>query len=234
MKQNTKNSPARAKTDGQCSIQNGGQGRTVVALDKSDYCLYITSMLEDTSTYTKLILNPTNTYQLQLAKLVEEGLALGVISPRQAEYIIVENVVTPIMHALPKIHKNVSPPPMQPILLGIESMNEHLSEWLDSLLQPLVKITPGYLQDSRDILFCTFKDKIWQADYKWITYDVESLYTSIPHAIAIIALKYYLDTFSKYSWRSKEIYFDGCRFSSVPQLFKFSNTFFVAKSTENQ
>lgn len=72
-------------------------------------------------------------------------------------------------------------------------MNEHLCEWLDSLLQPLVKVTPGHILDSKDIMF-TFKDKIWESNSSWITYDVESLYSSIPHTVALIALSFYLNT----------------------------------------
>lgn len=44
-------------------------------------------MLEDFSTYTKVTSDPTGTFQIHSAKLVEEGISLGVLSPKQVEYI---------------------------------------------------------------------------------------------------------------------------------------------------
>lgn len=38
------------------------KGGTVVTLNKNDYHLYTTTMLEDVSTYTKLTTNPSGTY----------------------------------------------------------------------------------------------------------------------------------------------------------------------------
>lgn len=61
-------------------------------------------------------------------------------------------------------------------------------------LQTLVKGTPGYTEDSRDILYM----------FKWITYDVKSLYTSIPRMVALMALKFHLDARSNYTVDLKE------------------------------
>lgn len=115
------------------------QGGTVVVLDKNDYRSSIETILEDSSTYMVLPSDPTRTFQANLKTLIQEGISLEVLSQSQADYIYVENPVTPILHGLPKVHKGVIPPPMRPIVSGIGSLNERLCEWIDSLLQPLVQ-----------------------------------------------------------------------------------------------
>lgn len=151
---------------------------TVVVLNKDDYRSPICIMLEK-STYVRLTSNPKRTFQVSLWGLIQEGVNLGVVSQNQAVYIFIEKPVTPLLHGLPKVHKGVIPPPMRPIVSGIGSLNERLCERLDNLLQPLVKRTPGYIQDSWDILVM-FENKIWERDFTWVSYAVESLYTNFP------------------------------------------------------
>lgn len=67
-------------------------------------------MLSDTDTYLKLKSNPTISFQTELQKLVSEGAHLGILSPRQAAYMVVKCPITAVFHSLPKIHKEFSSP----------------------------------------------------------------------------------------------------------------------------
>lgn len=94
--------------------------------------------------------------------LVSEGVHLGFISQKQAEYIIVKHPVTDIFHSLPKIHKQDFLTPFHPIVAGIGSLNENLCSFVDSYLQPLVVQIPGYLRDKQQVL-SALHDKRWKS-----------------------------------------------------------------------
>lgn len=76
-------------------------------------------------------------------------------------------------------------------------INENLCDWLNSLLQPLIVLIPGHLKDTKHVL-AALKDYQWQESYIWVTADITSLYTVIPHDFAIIALKWFLHVYSSY------------------------------------
>lgn len=143
------------------------KGGTVVVMDSADYRNYMLAMLKDSDVYTKISSDLISIFQDQLLRLVQEGLHLNILSQKKVDYILNENPRTPILHGLPKIHKGKLPPPMRPIISGIDSFSEHLSEWLDSYLQTMVKIVPGYLQDSKDLL-ANFQNFVLYQGLMWV------------------------------------------------------------------
>lgn len=207
-------------------VKMSDKGGTVVVLNKDDYRASLEVMLQDTSTYKKLAGNPTMLFQNRLKIIIEEGVSLGVLTRRQADYIYVENPIVPILHSLPKVHKQIRPPPMRPIVSGIGSVNERLCEWLDSLLKPLVRIMPGFIQDSRDVLNA-FDSKLWKQEYTWITYDVESLYTAIPHSIALWALEYHFSSNSNFTLDLRNYALQVTDFLMKHNYFFFNSQFFL-------
>ncbi|XP_075131691.1 olfactory receptor 4B13-like [Leptodactylus fuscus] len=88
---------------------------------------------------------------------------MGIIREDQKDHLIIDHPVIPIFHGLPKVHKNISPPPLRPIIAGIHLLNERVSEWVDSLLQPLIQKIPGYLRDTKQVLK-TFQNFKWESD----------------------------------------------------------------------
>lgn len=153
------------------TIKMSDKGGTVV-LNSDNYKSAISKLLSDDTTYIKLGSNATGTYRIGLGGLIEERVKLGIITPSQADYILVDDPVIPIMHGLPKVHKGVIAPPMRPIISGICSLNENLCEWLDGILKPLVVKTLGYIQDTKDVLI-SFKNKMWKLELLWVSYDVD-------------------------------------------------------------
>lgn len=114
------------------------------------------------------------------------------MTQKQAKYIINENPQVPIFHLLPKLHKPSFPPTLRPIVSVI------IIIMVDSLLQPLIRNTLGHLKDSKHVLSVVDTLK-WQEGYVWITADVTSLYTVIPHDLANVTLERLLGTYSNYS-----------------------------------
>lgn len=121
-------------------------------------------ILNDETTYRKLSADPTLPFKKSLVNLLEEGVALGAITPQVAKYMNVEHPIIPIFHGFPKTHKKAFPPPLRPIVSGIGSLCERLSEWVDAHLQPLVISRPGYLRDSKQVLQ-GLQDARWEENY---------------------------------------------------------------------
>lgn len=67
-----------------------------------------------------------------------------------------------------------------------------MCEWLDSLLQPLIGLIPGHLRDTKHVL-AALSNYQWNESFVWVPTDITSLYIIIPHDLALIALKWFLD-----------------------------------------
>lgn len=115
---------------------------------------------------------------------------------------------------------------MRPIVSGINSLNEGLCSWVDSLLQPLIKHTPGYLKVSKHVL-SVLDNLTWNSEYAWISADVKALYTVIPHDLALVALDWFLDNYSNYSVDLKMFISMVVHFLLKHNFFVFCETFYL-------
>ena len=113
------------------------------------------------------------------------------ISQKTADYLFIENPRTATFYLLPKIHKNILPPPGRPIVSANECPSERISQFVDHFIQPLVRTLPSYLRDSSHLLNL-IRDLHLQADSILATLDVTSLYTNIPNDEGINAVGKYL------------------------------------------
>lgn len=109
-------------------------------------------ILKDVDTHMELPCDPTETFQKQLRPLLTMGVHLGAITDKPANKLYVDNPVFPILHSFPKIHKEVFPPPVPPIMAGIGSLGEKLGNWIDNYLQPMVASLPGLIKDTKHLV----------------------------------------------------------------------------------
>ncbi|XP_044148864.1 protein YAE1 homolog isoform X1 [Bufo gargarizans] len=207
-------------------IKQADKGGAVVVLDSYIYKKQNLAMLEDNSTYLELDHNPTPIYQQEMLRLLTHGLEHGFINQKQLDYIFIQHPVIPIFHSLPKIHKGGFPQAMRPIVAGIGSFTERLSAWVDSILQPLVQSIPGYLQDTRAVLQA-FYDFKWEQHFSWITADVTSLYTVIPHNLAMVSLVWFLNVYSDFSATFQDFVCRVVLFLLKHNVFMFSQRYFL-------
>lgn len=107
-------------------IHQADKGGSIVVLDSGFYYQLNLLMLSDSNTYQKLDRDPTIGFQQELQNLLTDGVSLSVISEQIANRMFVTFPTTAIFHSFPKVHKEVFPPPMRPIVAGIGSMNELL------------------------------------------------------------------------------------------------------------
>ena len=83
---------------------------------------------------------------------VEKAALNNVIDDESAELFIVDDSKPGNIYCLPKIYKNVTPPPGRPICNTINTPKMNLSRWVNIQLQPLIKNLPSYLKDDNHFL----------------------------------------------------------------------------------
>ena len=103
----------------------------------------------------------------------------------------------------------------------------HLSNLLDIILKLLVCKVKIYIKDDFDFL-CQLPKQI-DFDSTFITFDVKSLYTSIPHDLGIEAFSYWVNRFPDYliEWHfNVDFIVDGLRIILENNIFKFDDVFY--------
>ncbi|KAJ1203497.1 hypothetical protein NDU88_007282 [Pleurodeles waltl] len=167
-------------SDADIVIKQADKGGAIVVMNTTDYRSECCRLLSDTTYYTKITDDPTRRLQMQIRCLLEEARNNSWISPKEAEFLDTKDPIIPYFYCLPKIHKGVLPPPGRPIVSGIGSVLEPLSIFCDHFLQPLVKHSSTYLQDTKDVLNLIDSINNSGSVQGIITLDVEALYTNIP------------------------------------------------------
>ena len=159
-------------------ITNADKGGAVVIMDINKYILECNRQLNDSNTYKKLSLDPTDTHvnlindiihRFKIEKLIPEKIANGLITTDQR---------TPKFYILPKIHKEGNPG--RPVVSSINCHSTKISRYVIYHLQPLLKQIPSYIKDSTDFINRIKGLKIPKQSLL-VTLDVKSLYTNIPN-----------------------------------------------------
>ena len=204
------------------------RGGAVVVMDSCLYRSEAIRQLSDTSTYTCLKSNPTMEFTKDLVSLLDRGVAAGIFSEADSKMFIPAYPIMPVFHHLPKIHKGLVPLTGRPIVAGIGSLNERLGEWVDGRLQPLVSVLPGYLRDTKHLL-CKLSGVPWQHGYRWMSYDVCSLYSSIPHDLGLQAVSHFLKESGHYSLVLQEFIVLALKYLLTHKFFMFDGVFYLQR-----
>ena len=164
------------------------KGRTTVILNKQDYHNKVKALLDDTNTYEKLTSDPTRAIKNKLIQTLKEWRKEERIPNYLYNqlYPTAENV--PKFYGLPKIHKKDVP--LRPIVSSIGSVMYDTAKFLAKIMKPLVGLNSHHIVNSED-----FVNKIAELEVppgqKLVSYDVSSLFTSIPinEAIPVVRAK---------------------------------------------
>ena len=214
--------------DKSITIRNSDKGGTVVILDSSTYSNEALRQLSDIHTYSLLKSDPTVPFSKELTILLDRAVQAGIFTAKERDLFIPVNPIMPIFHHLPKIHKGLCPLVGRPIVAGIGSLNERLGDWVDSQLQPLVLSLPGYLRDTKDLLN-KLHEFAWSDHYRWISCDVTSLYSSIPHHLGIEAVKVFLKESGKFSLVLQEFICQALEYLLKHNFFMFDGGYYLQK-----
>ena len=142
--------------------------------------------------YKELSYDATEKFVRDVAEAVGKAAIKKVIDDDLADLLLVDSPKAGNIYFLPKIHKEIQPPPGRPICNTINTPTMNLSKWVDIQLQPLVKKQPSYLKDDNDFLHKIDnlnKTQTIPPNAILVTWDVKSLYTNIPHKEGLDALQ---------------------------------------------
>ena len=178
-----------------------------------------------------------------LKKLVNEH--EDSLTKKEQDFMINFDWKTSNFYVLPKIHKSkdiidqissserdfieISPSEDlkgRPIIAGPVSPTQRLSKFLDTLLKPIVTTLKTYIKDDWD--FIRKLSKEFESNSSLFSYDVVSLYTSIPHELGLKAIKFWItkkrslipDRFSN------AFILESVKFVLVSKNFSFDNVMY--------
>ena len=174
-------------------IKPADKGGAIVVWDRNLYINEALKQLSDTKFYAQRRMDGTllnnKKIKTEIEKLIKENLL-----PKSAHKLRLfdSELGKPYFYLLPKIHKQGNPG--RPIVSACSCPTEIISQFLDSVFQPIVEKLPTYIKDTNHALQ-TLETTIIQPDRTYLLFllDVSSLYTSIPHTDGLQAVKYYLD-----------------------------------------
>src|SRR3984885_9104393 len=171
-------------------IKPADKGGAVVVWRKDLYLQEGMRQLLNPLHYVPMNGDPTVQYQSTVVSTIENLCDTGEL-PEEAKRLVVETSRCSRFYLLPKIHKQGNPG--RPIVSACSCPTMHISAYVDSILQPIVRRTPAFLKDTTDFLLA-IKDITLSPDSCFMaTGDVASLYTVIPHQDGLRALRYFLD-----------------------------------------
>ncbi|XP_076056313.1 uncharacterized protein LOC143034262 [Oratosquilla oratoria] len=177
---------AELRRDRSIVVLTSDKGRSTVVLDKEDYDQKALALLQDTQTYTIVPQDPTKKLQAKVERELKELRENRIINDVEWKKMRPGDSTIPKFYGLPKVHKeNI---PLRPIVAFRNSPTYHLASYLAKLLRPLVTDSPHMLQNSADFIE-RIKGLNLRSGDVLVSFDVQSMFTSIPRDLAKSALK---------------------------------------------
>lgn len=172
-------------------VKPADKGGAIVIQNISDYVVEAHRQLNNVDFYERLSGNPLEGFMKERDELLSNAMDNMWVTRNQYDFLNVVHPVTPVFYLLPKIHKRLQNPPGRPIVASRNSLCEPLSQFVDIVIKDIVKTLPSYISDTRDVLKLLSDITVPDNAYL-VTFDVESLYTNIPHEGGLEAMAHYL------------------------------------------
>ena len=165
-------------------IKQSDKDKQFVVVPTDVYKEHAKEMLEDTSTYQKVIKNPLpamiSDIELLCEHLIEKYPKLEGVEPYCPRL--------PEFYGTYKTHKKINPPPLRPVTSQVDSPGERLGHATNHILKQALQYVPVHLKDSTEA-----RQRLQQcsinSNHMLITADVKSLYTNIPleHGVKVVS-----------------------------------------------
>ena len=171
----------RLKTDENIVILPADKGRVTVVMDKTDYYDKMDALVNDKQTYQVPKRDPTPALQRKLNSKLLDLKKTDAIDIQRYNRLRCRVPQPPKLYGLPKLHKpNI---PMRPIVSFCGSPTYQLSKYLTTVLKPLTDESRHKLQSTENFIDAIKTVQV-PDDYKLVSFDVKSLFTSIPLQLA--------------------------------------------------
>ena len=161
----------------------------MVVLDREDYNNKTRDLL-NTPAYKEIPKDPTNRIKGQLITKRRRIKKASKLDEGTYRTIYPTGCVLPKFYGLPQIHKTGTP--LRPIVSSRGSVTYGVAKVLSKVIQPLVGKSPHHIQSTSDFV-SKAKRFTLQLGECLSSYDVTSLFTSVPIDLALNVIKDLLD-----------------------------------------
>ena len=213
-------------------------------MDKEFYQNQVEKLLFNNEYYQKLDQNPQKEILKKYRKFLKNHQTE--LTKKEYDYLTNFEQKTSNFYGLPKIHKSkeineacatstsnyveLAPPnnlTFRPIVAGPACEMHSLSNLIDILLQPYTKYIKSYVKDTKDFL----QKLLHQIpeDSILVSFDVESLYSNIPHDLGLEAIAFWINKYpSEFPSRiSNEFVLEGIKIILENNSFHFNDSYFL-------
>ena len=189
-------------------IKEADKGGCVVIMDTSHYVNMVMMQLNDKKTYQTTKNDCDTKVMKKLNDLVKKY--EKVLTEKEAKFLSKFSFKTSNFYGLPKIHKSgkiaaaieeqnsecielLQPDDLKlrPIVAGPNCPTRPLSYMVDLLIKPLLLHVKSYIKDGIDFLNKCPRTR--GATTRLATFDIKSLYTTIPHGYGLEAVRYWIE-----------------------------------------
>ena len=179
-------------------ILTADKGIAMVVLDKEDYNNKARDLL-NTPAYKEIPRDPTNRIKAQLITKLRRIKKDRKLDEGTYRTMYPTSWVPPKFYGLPKIHKTGTP--LRPIVSSRDSVTYRVARVLSKVIQPLVGKSPHHIQSTSDFV-SKAKGFTLQLGECLSSYDVTSLFTSVPIDPALNVIKDLLEKDEKLNDRT--------------------------------
>ncbi|BHF66828.1 hypothetical protein SprV_0200985100 [Sparganum proliferum] len=170
------------KADKDIIILPADKGRSTVVLDKSDYQKKALSLLDDPQSYKLCPASEMKNLLTQINKSLAKLRANGAITAKDWFHMKPSDSAAARFYGLPKVHK--ADIPLRPIVSLRGTPTYGLAKWMFARLKFLAEGSPTTVASATQFLE-RLKHLKLEPDESMVSFDVVSLFTSIPQQLAI-------------------------------------------------
>lgn len=208
-----------------CVYVKADKGNKVVIMDKSDYDSRANKLITECN-YKKLNKTPLNTMIKQANDIRKE--ISSCFGERFKWRLLSSNPQVPRIYFLPKIHKPGNK--VRPIVSNLNAPTEKIAKWLVKEINSLSRIDSLSVKNSFEFIE-RIQNLTINEDEMMISFDVESLFPSIPVPDALEALNQHFIK-QKVPPDKRGIYMKAARCCMAQNFFQFRNEFYkIEKGT---
>ena len=184
---------SRLRNDDTIVITPADKGCVTVGMNKMEYHQKMCNLVNDDKTYKRLKKDPSKKLQHKLNEKLYPLHQANILKKQINSRLYRTVAQTPKLYRMPKIHKVNTP--LRPIVSFSSSPTYELSKNLARILKPLTEQSSHRLINSREFV-TKINNVILGEDHELVSFDVKSLFTSIPLELAIESVKEALANYS--------------------------------------
>lgn len=206
-------------------IVKADKGNVTVAIEKTEYEVRMKEILGDMMTYRRSTKDPTSGLQKKNNELVEELFRNKIITEIEKKRLKTETAIAPRIYGLPKIHKDGYP--LRPICSSINSPSTRLCKYMTGILRTITDDSKYNVKDSMQ-----FKEKLINVnlgeDEKLVSFDVVSLFPSIPVDLALKIIEDRWEEITKHTKIPKDLFLKIMKFCIKDnRYFSYNNKIYT-------